>query len=471
MSSRVPAGAVKTSATSMPTATSSYRTTTYSLGSSSTTAVGPTSTTTVSQSSSVAVTLPFDSHGTFEVDWAIPDAFDIPAPESATPTCVPRINYNEKSYQQAQAGQKTGDEVNTPTAKSGLLDKPVGGGSSRCGNGVLEPGEGCDKGAWNGLPSSNCTLACTVRSTTTITDGSTVKPGTGSGGGKGGKPSLLDPVPAPPPPAPPAATAPPVPAPPPPAPPATSEPPVPAPPPPAPPATSEPPAGACGNGVLDAGEACDLGVANGLHWSSCSATCTPVSAAAKPAVCGNNVVEAGEECDQGVVNGLSMSTCSATCRTVVPSAPLPSQTCGNGVLEGTEGCDLGAMNGLPTSACSAACTIVPLPPPPSELAPPPPPPPPASAAVCGNGILEDGEFCDLGMLNGLSASACSAYCQPSVPATPPPPPPPPPSEPAPIEAPATAPAPAPAGPACGNGFIEAGEQCDEGHRSVRPLLY
>ncbi len=34
-----------------------------------------------------------------------------------------------------------------------------------------------------------------------------------------------------------------------------------------------------------------------------------------------------------------------------------------------------------------------------------------SSAVCGNSVVEDGEFCDKGMLNGVENSGCSATCQ------------------------------------------------------------
>jgi cysteine-rich repeat protein len=46
--------------------------------------------------------------------------------------------------------------------------------------------------------------------------------------------------------------------------------------------------------------------------------------------------------------------------------PPPAPVCGNGVLENGEQCDMGAQNGAPNSGCSATCQTV-------EVAPPPPP--------------------------------------------------------------------------------------------------
>lgn len=57
-----------------------------------------------------------------------------------------------------------------------------------------------------------------------------------------------------------------------------------------------------------------------------------------------------------------------------------------------------------------------LPPVNVNTAPPPPPVP-----VCGNGVVETGEACDIGSQNGVTDSGCSATCQ-IAPKAPPPPP-------------------------------------------------
>src|SRR5262249_35292319 len=67
----------------------------------------------------------------------------------------------------------------------------------------------------------------------------------------------------------------------------------------------------CGNGVLDPGEGCDDG--NRIDGDSCTAHCTP-------AACGNGIPEPGEECDDG--NDVNGDGCSTTCQTNV---------CGNGI--------------------------------------------------------------------------------------------------------------------------------------------
>lgn len=65
-----------------------------------------------------------------------------------------------------------------------------------------------------------------------------------------------------------------------------------------------------------------------------------------------------------------------------------------------ETCDAGAQNGQPGSSCSATCQDV------------------NAGPVCGNGVQEIGEQCDLGSAqNGQSGSACSASCQNQTPGT------------------------------------------------------
>ncbi|MFH2007871.1 MAG: DUF4215 domain-containing protein [bacterium] len=62
------------------------------------------------------------------------------------------------------------------------------------------------------------------------------------------------------------------------------------------------PGGSCGDGVLNAGEACDDG--NTTACDGCSATCQLEG-------CGNGVVECGEDCDDG--NTVGGDGCSASC--------------------------------------------------------------------------------------------------------------------------------------------------------------
>lgn len=83
----------------------------------------------------------------------------------------------------------------------------------------------------------------------------------------------------------------------------------------------------------------------------------------------------------------------------------PKPVCGNSNVESGEQCDLGSMNGVDGSGCSASCKTVAVPPP----------------VVCGNGVLETGEDCDKGADNGKTDSGCSTECKMAA-KTPPPPP-------------------------------------------------
>lgn len=80
--------------------------------------------------------------------------------------------------------------------------------------------------------------------------------------------------------------------------------------------------GSCGNGVVDANEACDRGAANNGR------TCTPTY-------------------------GRSCSYCAADCQNTIDVQPL--QYCGNGIIESTEKCDMAAGE-IFTSATSTGST-------------------------------------------------------------------------------------------------------------------
>jgi cysteine-rich repeat protein len=100
-------------------------------------------------------------------------------------------------------------------------------------------------------------------------------------------------------------------------------------------------AAVCGNGIVEAGEACDDG--NAASGDGCSASC----AREQGAVCGNGAVEAGEECDDG--NTTDGDGCSSTCK----DEPKPG-VCGNGVVEPPEACDDGDAERY--DGCEPDCT-------------------------------------------------------------------------------------------------------------------
>ncbi|MCE9673491.1 hypothetical protein LY474_37360 [Myxococcus stipitatus] len=131
----------------------------------------------------------------------------------------------------------------------------------------------------------------------------------------------------------------------------------------------------CGNNVVDAfKEACDDG--NRRGGDGCSADCQSTEK------CGNHVTDTslGEACDDG--NTRSGDGCSADCRS--------NETCGNGFIDRDlgEACDDGGHED--GDGCSADCK---------------------SDETCGNGILDavDKEVCDDG--NNVNGDGCSADCQ------------------------------------------------------------
>lgn len=92
----------------------------------------------------------------------------------------------------------------------------------------------------------------------------------------------------------------------------------------------------CGNGLQNAGEACDDG--NTTDGDGCASDCT------LDAQCGNGQVEDGEACDDG--NAVDDDACSNQCS-------LGGANCGNGVVDDGEECDDG--NGINNDTCDNAC--------------------------------------------------------------------------------------------------------------------
>ncbi len=206
------------------------------------------------------------------------------------------------------------------------------------------------------------------------------------------------------------------------------------------------PEDSCGNGAVDDAEACDDGgVAGG---DGCGTTCLfeaglsctsdaecegvcdlLVSDKCEPAdTCGNGTLDAPEACDDGATqpdDGCSAGcalengevctgngACASTLCGPVSNVCEPVGVCGNGVLDEDEACDDG--NTSDSDGCNAACSL--------ELGQPC-----ASAAdcesgvcdldngatcepadTCGNGSIDGGEACDDG--GTLAADGCDAAC-------------------------------------------------------------
>ncbi|MEB3323507.1 MAG: DUF4215 domain-containing protein, partial [Synechococcaceae cyanobacterium] len=136
---------------------------------------------------------------------------------------------------------------------------------------------------------------------------------------------------------------------------------------------------ACGDGVTDAGEACDAGGANSdLPGAGCRSDC-------RFGGCGDGIVDPGEECDARDANA---DVPGAPCRTTCVVAD-----CGDGIVDPDEACDLGGANSdLPGASCRTDCT----------------------PAGCGDGIVDPGEACDDGLANSNAPdAACRPDCTPS----------------------------------------------------------
>ena len=135
----------------------------------------------------------------------------------------------------------------------------------------------------------------------------------------------------------------------------------------------------CGDSIVDPGEGCDEGAANGPN-----AVCTD---ACQLNVCGDGDVHAGvEACDEGAEN-VDNGYCRSDCQLGV---------CGDGFLfAALEECDSGDANGSVFGQCDANCTI----------------------NRCGDGELDVGfEECDEGELNGsgwggeMGLAGCDLDC-------------------------------------------------------------
>ena len=157
----------------------------------------------------------------------------------------------------------------------------------------------------------------------------------------------------------------------------------------------------CGDGKVNGPEQCDNGVNNSAYSLKPMGGCAP--GCVLPPYCGDGMVQAqdGEQCDDGKNSG-AYGTCMPDCQ----RAPF----CGDGTVNGPEQCDDGKNDGE-YGTCAPGCVLGPR---------------------CGDGIVQSdyGETCDDGTMNGMPGDPCSANCHMIG--------------------------------GCGDGVVEAPEQCDDG---------
>ena len=143
----------------------------------------------------------------------------------------------------------------------------------------------------------------------------------------------------------------------------------------------------CGDGILKGSETCDDG--NTVDGDGCSLYCltepggvcamvdSGIDSGCQQPYCGDGIMSGAEECDRGDLNSDSeYGGCTTKC--------FAGPFCGDGVVNGPEACDLGDRNGTANGPgeCTLGCT---------------------QTHYCGDGIVDTdrGEECDLGTLNGL----------------------------------------------------------------------
>jgi cysteine-rich repeat protein len=251
----------------------------------------------------------------------------------------------------------------------------------------------------------------------------------------------------------------------------------------------------CGNGTVDTsvGETCDTGITSGT--GSCPTTCDDgnacttdvLSGSACTAMCINTPITAtvnGDGCCPSGANANTDTDCAAMCGNGVVE---PGEVCDTGIASGPGSCPTSCDDGVACTTdtlanpgtCMAACshTTITMPKNGDGCCP-------AGAthatdtdcpASCGDGVVEAGETCDTAIKTGagscpttcndgiactkdalVSGGTCQAVCT-FTPIT------------MPINNDMCCPAGANANddndckPVCGNGVVEAGEQCDDGN--------
>lgn len=100
----------------------------------------------------------------------------------------------------------------------------------------------------------------------------------------------------------------------------------------------------CGDGIVQATEACDLGAANGAYNGSCDASC-----GGRGPFCGDGRRNGPEECDEGPSGGSKCASDCSHCGTWLGACCGPEQTCSGEMVCGGGRCRIGAASAFPGS--------------------------------------------------------------------------------------------------------------------------
>jgi cysteine-rich repeat protein len=158
--------------------------------------------------------------------------------------------------------------------------------------------------------------------------------------------------------------------------------------------------GVCGNSVTDFGEQCDDG--NLIDGDACSSICKfesdiPIPCPYGTALCLDNVT-CSKNCfynsNIGVAGCNYNTTCDAGEGCTCSDCNLYADTCDAGLI-----CTIfnaACCNAISDLVCDPECSYV---------------DPDCTPSVCGNGYLEIGEECDLGIKNGVVDSGCDDNCK------------------------------------------------------------
>ena len=189
----------------------------------------------------------------------------------------------------------------------------------------------------------------------------------------------------------------------------------------------------CGNGNVDSGEDCDIGVAGEVAGQSCTFNClrpgnTNATTSTLPidqqtdtgvGLCGDGSVNniSGEQCDpndQDLINLGLQSYCTSIClwngSSQTPTGDENAPICGSGSITTGESCDIAldpvgcseeCLN-TGTNLAQQWCDIQPENARPVQCF--------NAMSACGNGIIEAGEECEVSGPNAISSSYCSGRC-------------------------------------------------------------